>query len=229
MLAPMPVRALTGAARRTRLRDLVQLQAVVDPLFDQNCYVLRRRDSDRCLVVDPGLQAVAALRLIEDAGLGCDRILVSHGHPDHVVGIPAVKAAHRCVAAMHPADRGLLGPAGLLPGFPAPPEPAVIDEDLAPGQVIAWQGLEIAVIHTPGHTPGSVCFLVGADLLTGDTLMRHAVGRTDLPGGSLETLLTSIRDRLLPLTPETVVHPGHGPTTSIAAETRANPFLLARR
>lgn len=228
ILRSMAVKALSGS-RRPSPRDLVQLHAVVDPLFDQNCYILRRRDSDRCLVIDPGLQAQAALRLMEDAGLSCDRILVSHGHPDHVAGIPAVKAAHGCPAAMHALDRPLLGEAGVLPGFPAPPQASVVDEDLSAGQVIGWQELEIAVIHTPGHTPGSVCFLVGTDLLSGDTLLRRSIGRTDLPGASPDTLLMSIRDRLYTLRPETVVHPGHGTATTIAEEMRSNPFVAARR
>ncbi|HYA00985.1 MAG TPA: MBL fold metallo-hydrolase [Candidatus Binatia bacterium] len=207
------------------LRDLLELHAVVDPFFDQNCYVLRRRDADRCLVVDPGLQAEAVIAFLERRGLGCDRVLASHGHPDHVLGVPAVRAAHRCPAAIHPADRFLLGQLAIFPGMPDDLPPVEFDEDLAEGQVIDWQELQIAVLHTPGHTPGSVSFLVGPDLLSGDTLFRRSVGRTDLPGGSLDALLFSIRDRLYALSPETVVHPGHGPATTIGEEMRSNPFV----
>ncbi|MGO8686927.1 MAG: MBL fold metallo-hydrolase [Candidatus Dormibacteria bacterium] len=208
------------------LGDLLQLHIFVDPLYDQNCYVLRRRDTDRCLVVDPGLQAAALLRFLEEEALGCDRILLTHGHPDHVVGVPAVKAALGCTAAIHPDDRWLLERAGSFPGIPADLPRVVCDDDLGDGQLIAWRELELAVLHTPGHTPGSVCFLVGPDLLAGDTLFRRGVGRTDLPGGAQETLLFSIRERLWALPPATVVHPGHGPATTIDEEMRFNPFAL---
>jgi glyoxylase-like metal-dependent hydrolase (beta-lactamase superfamily II) len=208
------------------LRDLVQLHLFTDPLFDQNCYVLRRRDTERCLVIDPGLQADAALRFLEGEALACDRILLTHGHPDHLAGVPTMKAALGCTAAIHPEDRWLLAEAGAFPGIPAGLPEVICEDDLSAGQVIAWQGLEVAVLHTPGHTPGSVCFLVGPDLLAGDTLFRRSVGRTDLPGGSWETLLFSIQDRLYALPPETVVHPGHGPATTIGEEMRGNPFAL---
>jgi glyoxylase-like metal-dependent hydrolase (beta-lactamase superfamily II) len=208
------------------LRDLVQLHLFTDPLFDQNCYVLRRRDTERCLVIDPGLQADAALRFLEGEALACDRILLTHGHPDHLAGVPTMKAALGCTAAIHPEDRWLLAEAGAFPGIPAGLPEVICEDDLSAGQVIAWQGLEVAVLHTPGHTPGSVCFLVGPDLLAGDTLFRRSVGRTDLPGGSWETLLFSIQDRLYALPPETVVHPGHGPATTIGEEMRGNPFAF---
>ena len=211
------------------LRDLIELHAVVDPFFDQNCYVLRRRDTDRCLVVDPGFQGEAVLHLLEGESLGCDRILVSHGHPDHVAGVAALKAAHACPVAIHPADHFLLADTGFLPRLPGDLPQVEVDEELAEGQVIHWRELEIAVLHTPGHTPGSVCFLIGPDLLSGDTLFHHSIGRTDLPGGSLDALLFSIQNRLYALPPETVVHPGHGPGTSLGEEMRSNPFVLHPR
>ena len=98
------------------LRDLVELAIVVDPTFDQNCYVLHRRDTEDVLIVDPGLQHPRTLALLEQRGLHCDRILLTHGHPDHVNGVPAVKAAHGCDAAIHPDDREQLEAVRYLPG-----------------------------------------------------------------------------------------------------------------
>jgi len=211
------------------LRDLVELAIVVDATFDQNCYVLRRRDSSNVLVIDPGLQHQRTLQLLESKSLSCDRILLTHGHPDHVNGVPAVKAAYGCPAAIHPDDREQLGSVWRLPGV-SPDLPEVIcEDDLTDGEVLRWQDLDIEVLHTPGHTRGSVCFRIGPDLLSGDTLFQRGVGRTDLPGGSWPALLFSIEHRLYTLPPDTVVYPGHGSRTTIADEMQLNPFVTHPR
>jgi hydroxyacylglutathione hydrolase len=211
------------------LRDLVQLSIVVDPTFDQNCYVLRRRDTRSVLVLDPGLQHPRTLELLEGEGLACERILLTHGHPDHVNGVPALKRAHGCEAAIHPDDRPLLDWVGRLPGIPADLPPVVCETDLVPGETLRWQDLDIRVLHTPGHTPGSVCFLVGPDLIAGDTLFQRSVGRTDLPGGDWDTLMFSIENTIYALPPETRVYPGHGPSTTVREEMRHNPFVVHPR
>lgn len=211
------------------LRDLLDLSVVVDPTYDQNCYVLHRRDTDLCLVVDPGLQHPALLQHLERHGLRCERILLTHGHGDHCSGVPAVRAAHRCPAAINSGDRFLLPFVAMLPGVPDDLPEVECDEDLNAGEVLHWQGVDLQVLATPGHTPGSVCLLLGSDLLAGDTLFRRSVGRTDLPGGDWGTLMASIQGTLYSLEPETVVRPGHGPTTTIAEEMRANPFAVHPR
>ncbi|GAC1578783.1 MAG: MBL fold metallo-hydrolase [Candidatus Dormibacteria bacterium] len=211
------------------LRNLLELTVVVDPAYDQNCYILHRRDSDAAMVIDAGLQNARALQLLEDRSWRCERILLTHGHGDHVNGVPAMVAAHRCRVALHPADREQLVTMRFLPGIPEDTPDVVIDDDLADGQVIAWHGLDIGVIHTPGHTRGSVCFLAGTDLLSGDTLFRRGVGRADLPGGDWQQLLFSIEQRVYALPPDTVVHPGHGPSTTIAEEMTSNPFVVHPR
>ncbi|GAC1343212.1 MAG: MBL fold metallo-hydrolase [Candidatus Dormibacteria bacterium] len=211
------------------LADLLELSVVVDPTYDENCYVLHRRDTDRCLVVDPGLQHAALLQHLERHSLRCERILLTHGHGDHVSGVPAVRAAHRCPAAINPADRFLLPYANRLPGVPADLPAVECDEELTPGEVLHWQGVDLQVLATPGHTPGSVCLLLGEDLLAGDTLFRRSVGRTDLPGGDWDTLMASIQGTLYGLEPQTVVRPGHGAATSIAEEMRWNPFAVHPR
>jgi len=211
------------------LRDLVQLAIVIDETFDQNCYVLQRRDTDEVLVFDPGLQHQRTLALLENGGLRCSRVLLTHGHPDHVNGVPAVKAAHACEAAIHPDDRELLPYVRMLPGV-SPDLPEVVCEgDLVPGDTLRWHDLDIRILHTPGHTRGSVCFLVGPDLIAGDTLFQRSIGRTDLPGGSFETLMFSIQNTLYALPGETVVYPGHGPRTTIREEMQYNPFVVHPR
>ncbi|MBV9101324.1 MAG: MBL fold metallo-hydrolase [Candidatus Dormibacteraeota bacterium] len=211
------------------LRDLVQLAIVVDPVFDQNCYVVRRRDSQSVLVVDPGLQHPRLLETLEREGLRCERILLTHGHPDHVNGVPAVKAAHGCDAAIHPDDHEQLAAVRHLPGVPPDLPDIVCELELHDGDRISWHGLDINVVHTPGHTRGSVCFLFGDDLIAGDTLFQRGVGRTDLPGGSWPALLFSIEHKLYTLPPDIVVYPGHGPRTTIREEMELNPFVVHPR
>ena len=212
-----------------QLTDLLDLHVVVDPTYDQNCYVLHRRDSDAAIIVDPGLQHRSALQLLEDSGWRCERVLLTHGHGDHVNGVPAVVEAHGCPVALHPHDREQLISMRFLPGIPAGTPDVVVDEDLSDGQLIDWLGLHVGVVHTPGHTRGSVCFVVGTDLISGDTLFARGVGRADLPGGDWNQLLVSIGERLYTMPPGTLVHPGHGPTTTIGEEMRENPFIVHPR
>ncbi|TMF16132.1 MAG: MBL fold metallo-hydrolase [Chloroflexi bacterium] len=211
------------------LRDLVELAIVVDPMFDQNCYVVRRRDTSDALVVDPGLQHPRVLELLDKNGLRCSRILLTHGHPDHVNGVPAVKAAHGCEAAIHPDDHEQLLAIHRLPGVPADLPDIVCEQELHDGDVVWWHDLGIGVMHTPGHTRGSVCFRIGPDVLSGDTLFHRGVGRADLPGGSWPALVMSIEQRLYTLPPETVVYPGHGGSTVIRDEMELNPFVVHPR
>ena len=211
------------------LRDLVELAIVVDPMFDQNCYVLRRRDTRAVLVFDPGLQHARVLALLDEHSLRCEHILLTHGHPDHVCGVPAVKAAHGCDAAIHPDDREQLAAVHHLPCVPADLPDIVCEHEMRDGGVLHWQSLDIEVMHTPGHTRGSVCFRIGPELLSGDTLFRRGVGRADLPGGDWPALMFSIENRLYTLPPDTVVYPGHGPRTTIGEEQRENPFVIHPR
>src|SRR5579859_7522875 len=123
------------------LRDLVELAIVVDPTFDQNCYVLHRRDTSDALVVDPGLQYPQTLDVLEKRGLRCDRILLTHGHPDHVSGVPALKAVFGCEAAIHPDDREQLEAVHYLPGVPDDLPDVVCEQDLNDREVLHWHGL----------------------------------------------------------------------------------------
>ena len=211
------------------LRDLVELSIVVDPTYGQNCYVIHRRDTRDVLVIDPGLQHPRVLDLLDRGDLRCERILLTHGHGDHVSGVPALREAQHCTAAIHPDDREQLMFVSFLPGIPEDLPEVVIDEELQGGQIIGWKGLDIEVMHTPGHTRGSVCFHVGPDLVSGDTLFRRGVGRADLPGGDWPSLVFSLENKVYALPPETVVYPGHGPQTTIREEQELNPFVVHPR
>jgi hydroxyacylglutathione hydrolase len=161
--------------------------------------------------------------------LSCDRVLLTHGHPDHVSGVPALRDMFNCNVAMHPDDIEQLAALHMLPGVPDDLPDVVVDEHLHDGQTLRWQDLDVAVLHTPGHTRGSVCFQIGPDLLSGDTLFHRGVGRCDLPGGSMPALTFSLENKVYALPPETVVYPGHGPRTTIAEEMELNPFVTHPR
>ncbi|MFC7343712.1 MBL fold metallo-hydrolase [Saccharopolyspora griseoalba] len=204
-----------------------------------NCYVLARGDGEPCVVVDPGQDAAEPLAAqLDEHRLTPEAVLLTHGHFDHVMSAAKICAEHEIAAHVHPADRYMLadpgaalGPMGkqLFGDGPAGEEPAEVRE-LADGDVLELAGLRFDVAHTPGHTGGSVLFGVGTEeggrlLLSGDTLFAGAIGRTDLPGGDHGQMLESLTNRVLPLDDETVVLPGHGPTTTIGRERAGNPFL----
>jgi glyoxylase-like metal-dependent hydrolase (beta-lactamase superfamily II) len=213
------------------LREKFQLAIVEDPLFGQNCYLLHRKDTDRVLLLDAGLQHARVLRLLGEKGWRVDRILLTHGHVDHVIGVPAVVAATRAPVAMHADDLPLLDfeQFRTYPFSPPDLEPFTVSDWLVDQAVFEWQDMQVKVLHTPGHTEGSCVFLVGEDLFSGDTLFYRGIGRTDLPGGSFDKIIFSIKERLYALPGDTVVYPGHGPKTTIREEKLLNPFVAAYR
>lgn len=203
-----------------------------------NCYVLASRAGTDAIVVDPGQRAMGPLREILDTHrLTPAAVLLTHGHIDHMWSAQRVADSYGCPVYIHPEDRFMLtdpikgfGPrlAQLAFGamFREPKQVVDLDRD---GDKIELGGISVAVDHTPGHTRGSVVFRIqdGPEevALTGDTLFRQSVGRTDLPGGSGRDLLESIVTKLLVLNDDTLVLPGHGERTTIGAERRTNPFL----
>jgi hydroxyacylglutathione hydrolase len=213
------------------LREKVAVSVFPDDLFGENCYVIRRRDTAAAVVVDPGLQADRVLEQIRNERLTVERILVTHGHIDHVGGVPALRAATAAPVAMHPDDLAILDwdQFSQLPFLPSGFAPFTIDTNLAHDMTLAFQDLSLRVLQTPGHTEGSVCFLFGLDCYAGDTLFQRGIGRTDLPGGDMRKIVFSIRSVLYHLPPKTVVYPGHGPSTTIEEEMLLNPFVPADR
>ncbi|WP_193043112.1 MBL fold metallo-hydrolase [Mycolicibacterium baixiangningiae] len=203
-----------------------------------NCYVLAQRPGSDAIVVDPGQRAMAPLRrVLDEHRLTPAAVLLTHGHIDHIWSAQKVADTYGCPAYIHPEDRPMLtdpikgfGPriGQMLLGalFREPRQLIELDRD---GDTLDLGGMVVTVDHTPGHTRGSVVFRLAGDTspvaLTGDTLFRSSVGRTDLPGGSGRDLLGSILTKLLVLDDDTVVLPGHGPKSTIGTERRTNPFL----
>lgn len=202
-----------------------------------NCYVLAADRGEPAVVVDapPDPEGIGALLAAND--LVPAALMVTHGHIDHVGGAGAVVRATGVDAYVHPDDDFLtLHPAEQLAhmfGVRLPPEQT---ELLAPpaeylpledGQEVTIGGLTLEIIHTPGHTPGHCCFFLREEgiLLSGDHLFAGSIGRTDLPGGDYDTLMQSMRQKILVLPDDTEVLPGHGPATTLARERRVNPFL----
>ena len=211
--------------------------------FGTNCYVVATGPGEQCLVVDPGIGVLDQLdEVLAQHRLHPAAVLLTHGHLDHTFSVAPVCGARGITAYVHPADREMLAdPAkglsmdlsALFGGRLSYTEPDDVAE-LTDGATLSLAGLEITVDHAPGHTGGSVLFrLPGAGTsgeaeqvcLSGDVLFAGSIGRTDLPGGSTETMLTSLRDKILPLADDTVVLPGHGPATTIGRERVGNPYL----
>jgi hydroxyacylglutathione hydrolase len=211
--------------------------------FGTNCYVVAPGAGEECVVVDPGVEVVAQLdQVLAEHRLRPVAVLLTHGHIDHTFSVTPVCGARGVAAYIHPDDRDLLADpmkglsrdtAQLFGGrleWSEPEDVRVLDE----AEPLRLAGLEIAVDHAPGHTPGSVVFRLPYDgptpevpevALTGDVLFAGSIGRTDLPGGSIDAMRRSLAEKILPLRDEVVVLPGHGPQTTIGRERATNPFL----
>jgi glyoxylase-like metal-dependent hydrolase (beta-lactamase superfamily II) len=202
-----------------------------------NTYVVAAETGGEGVIVDAPPDPGAVAELVRQSGVTPVALLATHGHLDHVGGAGAVVARFAISAYLHPDDDYLaMDPEGQMrmlfgmavPGDYAPPERY---EALADEQRLGLAGLDIEVLHTPGHTPGHCCFWVPAEgvLFSGDQLFAGSIGRTDLPGGDFETLMRSMERRIVGLPPSSDVFPGHGPATTIARELAANPFLQVFR
>jgi glyoxylase-like metal-dependent hydrolase (beta-lactamase superfamily II) len=194
-----------------------------------NCSILGDEVSGEAIVVDPGNEVQRILAVLTRHKLTVKQILVTHAHIDHIAGAARLKALTGAPVLYNASDLPLVKMMDVQAGWigAATPEVHPPDDSLEDGKAIAITGLTGNILHTPGHTQGSVCLYLPAQelLLAGDTLFAGSVGRTDLPGGDGPTLIRSIHSKLLPLPDSTVVIPGHGPRTTIGDERESNPFL----
>jgi hydroxyacylglutathione hydrolase len=196
-----------------------------------NCTILGDEVTHEALVVDPGDNIPEILSRLHKHGLTLRQIVITHAHIDHIGGAAALKKATGAPVFLNQQDLGLLGMMEIQAGWlgVATPEVAPPDASAEDGLSIGLANLPAEVLHTPGHTPGSICLHFPAKdlLLAGDTLFAGSIGRTDLPGGDGRQILRSLRERLLVLPDTTRVVPGHGPPTTIGEERQSNPFLQA--
>jgi glyoxylase-like metal-dependent hydrolase (beta-lactamase superfamily II) len=197
-----------------------------------NCSILGDETSGEAIVVDPGDDIPRIMAILQRHKLTVKQILITHAHIDHIAGAARLKRLTGAPILYNPRDLPLVKMMDVQAGWLGMATPEVLppDDSLDQGRIIEIAGLSGEILHTPGHTQGSVCLYLPEQslLLAGDTLFAGSVGRTDLPGGDGATLIRSIHNQLLPLPDSTVVVPGHGPNTTIGEERESNPFLIVR-
>ena len=195
-----------------------------------NCTILGDEQTREAIVIDPGDDPLEILARLEKHGLTAKQIICTHTHIDHVGAISELQERMEAPAVIHKADLFLFEKLDMQAqwiGMPMPKR-GTIEHFVQDGDAVACQGVEIGVIHTPGHTPGSSSFHLVNDrniLFTGDTLFAESIGRTDLWGGSQPEIIASIQKKLMSFNDDTLVIPGHGQATTVGHERRYNPFL----
>ncbi|MCF8027794.1 MAG: MBL fold metallo-hydrolase [Desulfobacteraceae bacterium] len=192
-----------------------------------NCYILGCESTKSAAVIDPGDEADRILKELAKDGLTLKYIINTHGHFDHVGGNYDLKKASGADIVIHPADEPMLADlvrTAAAFGLSAQNSPAP-DRTVQEGDTISFGEISLRVLDTPGHSPGGISLHTDNMVFVGDTLFAGSIGRTDLPGGDFQTLISSIKTKLFPLGDDTKVYTGHGPATSIGQEKRANPFL----
>lgn len=193
-----------------------------------NCYVVGDPLTKEAIVIDPGGDADDLIELIAGHGLTVVGIVATHAHFDHIVAAERLRQATGAPLHMHRADGPLLdwfresGRMFLGLDLGAPPD---VDRDAPEGSKLVAGAAELEVLHTPGHSPGSISLVADGVVFAGDTLFAGSIGRTDLPGGDTDALLFAVRQKLFPLGDDVVVYPGHGPETTLGVERVSNPFV----
>ena len=195
-----------------------------------NCSIVGDETSREAIVIDPGDDIDDIMRIVAKHGLTVKQIAITHAHIDHVGGAMKLKRLTGAPVLLNQNDQALLKMLDVQAAWIGmrPPENVSIDQGLASGDVVKAGALEATVIHTPGHTEGSVCLYFSSEkkLIAGDTLFAGSIGRTDLPGGSYDKIIDSLNGQLMQLPDDTIVIPGHGDLTTIGQERETNPFIV---
>lgn len=195
--------------------------------FLTNCYVIADDETKEAAIIDPADDFQKLKGFIEEHSLKVKYILLTHAHGDHILALPEMKAYTNAPVGVHQADEDMLANARLnMSGtFVKNPVEAKGDFYLEDGMELSLGNIKLKIIHTPGHTMGSVCILSEGELVSGDTLFARGIGRTDLYGGSYDSIVNSIRTKLFVLDGNIRVHPGHDASSTIKVEREQNPFL----
>ncbi len=203
------------------------IETIIVSPFLANCYLVACEETKHCAIIDPGDHGERILAKLHENDWTAKYILLTHGHIDHIGAVAEIKAATKAETVLHKKDLLFIRTAKIqarLYGLKIP-EKFEVDRYAVDGDRLTMGTIDFAVIETPGHSSGGVCYQAGESIFVGDTLFFDTIGRTDLPGGSYDQLIESIKSRLLVLPAETKVYPGHGPGTTIGREREMNPFL----
>ncbi len=196
-------------------------------IYAANCYIVYDENVKEGIVVDPGGDVDDIINRIEKLGLTIKYIVLTHGHGDHIAGVKGLKNHTGAKVAIHKDDAymvrdGRKNLSSMMAMGSVEFEPDILLDE---NDVIEFGNIRCEVIHTPGHTPGGITLRIGDSLFTGDTLFAGSIGRTDFEGGSFDTIINSIKTKLMVFPDDTKVYPGHGPSTTIKMEKRYNPFI----
>ena len=194
----------------------------------ENCYLIGCPETSDAVLIDPGEEADLFLNRLAHENLSLKAVWLTHGHLDHVLGVPRIVNETGAELFLHPEDKTMyekLQAQATNYGIRVESEPPAPDHDLSDHEELHIGSCSFEVLHVPGHSKGGVAFFGHGVVFVGDALFAGNIGRTDLYGGDQDTLLTSIRERLLTLPEDTIVYPGHGPETSVGVERRTNPFF----
>lgn len=206
----------------------MKIEHYVVGMVGTNCYFAVNEVTKECLIIDPGDNANMLADRITDGGYTPVAVLLTHGHFDHIMGVEGLRTRFGIPVYVHEDDVEMLERPELNAGAMIGASVSIkADQTVKDGDLLNLAGMEIHVLHTPGHTPGGVCYYFPKEevLFSGDTLFCESVGRTDLPGGSMSALIRSIREKVFKLPDLTIVYTGHGEPTRISDEKRGNPYI----